>query len=91
MVLSPLFLIFFGASLYPLRMWTRRRTVVAGRTDGDNDWTVYKDRQPVGRVYATHISDPALRWMWVVQVGPVGQGYAPDLPEALEEVRRRFG
>lgn len=65
-----------------------QRTVVAGRTDGDNDWTVYKDGHQVARVYATHISDPALRWMWVVQVGSVGQGYAPSMAEALEEVRR---
>lgn len=42
-------------------MWTCKRTVIAGRTDGDNDWTVYRDRQPVGRVYVTHISDPVLK------------------------------
>lgn len=70
-------------------MWTRKRTVIAGRTDGDNDWMVYRDRQPVGRVYATQISDPTLRWMWIVQVGPTGHGYAPSMAEALEAVRRR--
>ncbi|SDF92010.1 hypothetical protein [Alloyangia pacifica] len=52
---------------------------------------VYEDRQKVGRVYATRISDPALPWLWLVQVGPVGHGYAPYMAEALEEVRRRIG
>lgn len=71
-------------------MWTRKRTVIAGRTDGDEDWLIFRDRRQVGRVYATHISDPALRWMWFVQTKAPAQGYAPTLHAALEELRRRI-
>ena len=71
-------------------MWTRKKTIIAGMALID-DWTVCKDRQPVGLVYLTHISDSVLNWMWIVQVGPVGQGYSPSMAEALEEVRRRVG
>ena len=70
-------------------MWTRKRTVIAGRVVED-DWIVRKDGQSVGRVYATGIWDETLSWMWFVQVQPVAQGYAPSMTEALEEVRRRI-
>lgn len=63
--------------------------MLAGRTDGDSDWTVYKDRQPVRRVNTSHLPDPALAWEWAAQVQPVAQGHAPSLEDALEEVRRR--
>ena len=71
-------------------MFTRRRTVIAGRTDGDNDWMVYRSGEPVGRVYGTHISNPELSWMWFVQVGQVSQGYASSLEEALEQVKQNL-
>ncbi|NDW32949.1 hypothetical protein [Salipiger sp. PrR007] len=86
---SSLDLVLFSIYLRP--MWTRKRTIIAGRTDGDNDWLVLKDGQTIGRVYATHISNPTLRWMWIVQVGPTGHGYAPSMDAALDEVRRRVG
>ena len=72
-------------------MWTRRRTVVAGRTDGDNDWTVYKDGHQVARVYATMLPDAERSWMWFIQFGEPAQGYAENMDAALEEVRQRVG
>ena len=68
-------------------MWTRKRTVIAGGTNGDNDWMVYEDRQPVGRVHRSHLPDPSLSWVWAVQVQLVADGYARSLEAALEEVR----
>lgn len=72
-------------------MWTRKRTVIAGRTDGDKDWEVLKDGRQVGRIYATMLPDVERSWMWFVQVGRPEQGYAGSLDEALYEIRRRFG
>lgn len=71
-------------------MWTRRRTMVAGRDDGDNDWEVLKDGRLVGRVYATMLPDGDRSWMWFTQAGAPEQGYAESLDAALDEVRRRF-
>lgn len=72
-------------------MWTRKRTVIAGRTDGYNDWTVYRDRQRVARVYATMLPDAERSWMWFVQIGTPEQGYAESMEAALEQVRKRVG
>ena len=72
-------------------IWTRRRTVVAGRDDGDNDWEVLKDGRLVGRVYATMLPDGDCSWMWFLQAGTPEQGYAESMEAALDEVRSHAG
>lgn len=70
-------------------MWTRKKTVIAGKTLED-DWIVYRSGVQAGRVYATQIWDEALSWLWVVWGREPAQGYAPTLELALEEVRARL-
>ncbi|GGG77418.1 hypothetical protein GCM10011415_27900 [Salipiger pallidus] len=71
-------------------MWTRKRTIIAGKDDGDLDWIVLYQGEVVGRVYATKISDPDRAWQWFAQVQPVGQGFATTLEDALERLRAHY-
>ena len=69
-------------------MWTRKRTNIAGKTR-DDDWTVLRDGEVVGRVYADQWPrEESLRWQWSTLTYPSESGYAATMGEALEEVRR---
>lgn len=68
--------------------WTRKLTVINGQTE-PNDWMIYRNGIPVGRVYDARISTGGGRWVWTVQVGQVGMGHAETFEDALEIVRDR--
>lgn len=69
-------------------MWTRRPTIIAGRTDPD-DWEVLRNGVVVGRVYDARISSGSGRWVWAMQIGQGGMGYVQTFEDALEAVRER--
>lgn len=71
-------------------MCIRTRAVVAGMAVGHTSWLVYKDRESVAWPCATHISDPAHHWTWIVEFVPVSHGFSLLLAEAMELVRLRL-
>jgi hypothetical protein len=66
-------------------MWTRRRTLIGGRT-AEGDFTILRNGQEVGRV---HPSPPTgvPPFTWYTWTCPSDRGYAQDLNEGLHKAR----
>ncbi|GEM_PF-1589789 len=68
-------------------MWTKRRTLFDGGT-APEDWTVYRNGQPVGRVCRVHPHSPVSLIRWAAWVDPCGNGIVEDHGAALDALRR---
>lgn len=66
--------------------WTRKPTVIGGRTEPD-DWTVYRDDIGLGRVLRSPLMSGVPEFTWASWTDPPQLGYADSLAEALEACR----
>lgn len=68
--------------------WVRIKTRFEGRPV-ENDWHVYRDGYPVGRVSMEKFPyNDAKPWCWFKQIGLGVHGRENSLPEALEALRK---
>ncbi|MCA0421890.1 MAG: hypothetical protein LCH61_00970 [Proteobacteria bacterium] len=67
-------------------MWTKRLTIIGGERLA-NDWTVYRNGQPVGRVCRMHSNVPDSQITWSSWVPPYERGIVADEGAGLEALR----
>lgn len=67
-------------------MWTRKRTVIGGKT-AEDDWTILRNTQAVGRIHRAPDIPGLLPIQWSTFTYPGDRGRADTLDQGLTDLR----